>query len=108
MKIDAYTIPWLILIIFLLGVIAGIVLDETLSREEINTLADSIALAKIDSLIPTLRRSVQDWDVLHSQVQFHAMLHRRFYSGKSDWHKTVRRELDEARQYWQPKNKEVK
>ena len=103
MKIDAYCIPLLIFIVFLLGGIMGIHLDETVSREEITAIADSVALAKIDSLIPMMRRSTQDWDIMHRQVQFHAMLHRRFYSGKSKWHKTVRRELDTARQYWEPK-----
>lgn len=62
MKIEAYNILWGLLIIFLLGGIVGIVLDEPVSREEIVAIADSVALAKIDSLIPTLRRSVQDWD----------------------------------------------
>ena len=108
MKIKTYNILWGLLIVFLLGTIAGIVLGESVSRDEIITIADSVALAKIDSLIPTLRRSVQNWDVLHRQVQFHAMLHRRFYSGKSDWHKKVRWELDETNQYWQPKNKSEK
>jgi len=106
MKIDAYNLFWGILIIFLLGAIAGIVLDESLSHNGITAIADSVTQAKIDSLSPLWIVDMQDWSVLHRQVQFHAMLFRRKYSGKDKWHKYVRRELDEANEYWQPKNKE--
>lgn len=114
MKQQSWNIILGILIIFLVGVIIGIILTESFTSSftsyptssDIAAIADSIAQAKIDSLFPLWIHDIQDWSVLHRQVQFHAMLHRRFYSGKSKWHRYVRRELDEANEYWQPKNKE--
>jgi len=73
---------------------------------DIAVIADSVAQAKIDSLFPIWVHGTRDWSVICRQVQFHAFLHRRFYNGRSKWHRYVRRELDEARDYWQPKNQE--
>ena len=110
MKLQSWDIIWGLLVIFLIGVIIGITLsgssNPSPTSSDIAAIADSVAQAEIDSIFPSWVMDTQDWSVLHRQVQYHAMLHRRFYNGSSEWHKTVRRELDEARQYWEPKNKE--
>jgi len=91
---------------FVIGFRVALLTQSAPTPVDIASIADSVAQAKVDSLFPSWVMDTQDWSIICRQVQYHAMIHRRAHNGKSKWHRYVRRELDEARDYWEPKNKE--